>query len=396
MVVDDNATNRRILEEMLRNWGMEPATAAGAGEAIQLMRQAQESATPCRLVLLDANMPEMDGFELVEKIKQDPQLGSAVIMMLTSGDRPGDVARCEQLGVAAYLLKPIKQSELFDAIVMALGITTPEDEDWETTAVEWAEEIRPLQILLAEDSLVGQKLAVGLLEKQGHSVFVANNGKEAIAAWESHDFDLALMDVQMPEMDGFDATATIRAREKHSGKHLPIIAMTAHAMKGDRQRCLQAGMDEYIAKPIRAKQLFQVITALLERFIGPNEQSRGAPADGEEETFDFSEALRTVRGDRELLKEIAEAFLKESPRLMTEIRQAVSAGDAAALRVAVHTLKSSMRYFGAGRAFEQAYQLEKMGRMGDLGNAESPLHALEGEIARLTPVLLNYVRGNPT
>ena len=153
-------------------------------------------------------------------------------------------------------------------------------------------------------------------------------------------------------------------------------------------------MDEYVAKPIRAKQLFQTISALLGCAGGSNEQSHSSPADEEEETFDFSEALRTVRGDHELLKEIVEAFLDESPRLMTEIRQAVSAGDATALRVAVHTLKSSMRYFGAARAFEQAYQLEKMGRMGDLENAESPLQTLEGEIARLTPVLIDYVRGD--
>jgi len=390
MVVDDNATNRRILEEMLHTWEMAPATAAGAREAIQLLRQAHELQRPFRLVLTDANMPEIDGFALAEQIKQDPRLGSTVIMMLTSGDRPGDVARCEQLGIAAYLLKPIKQSELFDAIALALGFTSPEGEDWEAATTEEPERVRPLHILLAEDSLVGQKLAVGLLKKQGHSVFVANNGKEVMAAWQSHDFDLALMDVQMPEMDGLEATAEIRAREKHTGAHLPIIAMTAHAMKGDRQRCLEAGMDEYISKPIRAKRLFELIAAVAGGPVEPKEPSLVASAEGKPEAFDWSDALRTVQGDRELLREIVDAFLQESPRLMAEIRQAISVGDAAALRLAVHTLKGSMRYFGARRAYDHAYELEKLGQGGDLGNSQAALDVLEEEIARLTPILLDY------
>jgi CheY-like chemotaxis protein len=263
LVVDDNATNRRILEETLRNWGMKPTGAAGARQALALLRQAHKAREPYVLVLTDANMPEVDGFRLAEQVKQDAQLSSTVIMMLTSGDRPGDIARCEQLGVAAYLLKPIKQSELFDAIAIALGLSRPEDEVEEAAGAEQASRLPPLRILLAEDSLVNQKLAVGLFEKYGHTVVVANHGREAIAALETQDFDLVVMDVQMPEMDGFEATALIRAREKRTGGRVPIIAMTAHVMKGDRERCLEAGMDGYVAKPIRAKQVFDTIGAAL-------------------------------------------------------------------------------------------------------------------------------------
>jgi len=262
LIVDDHDTNRRILEEMLRNWLMEPASAAGAREALQRLRQAHQAGEPYRLVLLDARMPETDGFTLAHQIKRDPELASTIIMMLSSGDQPGEVARCEELGIVHYLLKPVKQSELFDAIVLALGVTKAEDAVADQPSAP-ARRLRPLRILLAEDSLVNQKVAVGLLHKEGHTVTVASNGKEAIAVAASQDFDLILMDVQMPEMDGLEATGVIRAQQRQRGRHTPIIAMTAHAMKGDRERCLEAGMDDYVAKPIRAKQLFDVIETVL-------------------------------------------------------------------------------------------------------------------------------------
>ena len=393
LVVDDNATNRRILEEMLRGWEMEPDSAEGARQALSMLRQARQSGRSYGLVLTDANMPEMDGFELARQIKKDRQLGSTVIMMLTSGDRPGDVARCEQLRVAAYLMKPVKQSELFDAILIALGATGAEEEAPETLAEESLQRIAPLRILLAEDSLVGQKLAVGLLQRQGHTVVVANHGREALAAMESHAFDLVLMDVQMPEMDGLEAAGAIRAKEKQTGKHVPIIAMTAHAMKGDRQRCLQAGMDEYISKPIRAKRLFQTIQAVLVTPGGPKLEPDHPPAAAD--PLDWDEALRTVRGDRELLKVVVETFLEESPRLVAAIRQAIGDGDPTAVRIVAHTLKGSMRYFGGSQAFDRAFELEKMGQDGNLENAGAAFAALETEImARLAPALLDYLKEN--
>lgn len=395
LVVDDNLTNRRILEEMLHHWAMAPAAAPGALDALDRIRQAHEAGEPFRLVLTDANMPHMDGFALAEKIKRDPTLGSTIIMMLTSGNRPGDVARCEALGIAAYLLKPIKQSELFEAIVLALGLTTAEDVELEALATGWAGQIRPLRVLLAEDSVVNQKLVVGLLERHGHTVFVANNGKEALAALQSQDFDLVLMDLQMPEMDGLEATAAIRAKEKRTGSHVPIVAITAHAMKEDRQRCLEAGMDEYLAKPIHAGQLFDTIQTVLD-LDALSPAPPPVPTLPETEEMDWAVALRTVNGDHELLHAVVDAFLDESPRLITAIGEAIARGDAGALHVAAHTLKGSMHYFGAMRAFEQAYELEKMGRDGNLGNASAALTVLERTMAQLTPVLLHYARGDET
>ena len=391
LAVDDNATNRLILEEMLANWGMRPTAVAGARDALRLLRQAHEAGDAFRLVVTDANMPELDGFYLAEQIRQEGLFGNTVIMMLTSGNQSGDVSRCEQLGVTAYLLKPIKQSELFDAIAMALGVTVPQDEDLATPGLQRTLPPRPLRILLAEDSLVNQKLAAGLLEKHGHTVVVAGDGKQAVTMCHSQDFDLVLMDVQMPEMDGLEATAAIRTRERQTGAHIPIIAMTAHAMKGDRERCLESGMDDYVAKPIRAQQLFEAIQTVL----GASAEARPRP-EGEThevEIVDWSEALKSVKGDRALLKEIVEAFLQEVPRLMETIRQAIADADSAALQIAAHTLKGPAGYLGAAQAFEQAWQLEQMARGGDLKNAETYLAALEGEMEPFIAILQDYSSG---
>jgi two-component system sensor histidine kinase/response regulator len=271
LVVDDNATNRRILEEMLGNWEMQPTAVSGVREALGCLRQANRTGQPYELVLTDGHMPEEDGFALAEAIRNDTQLGSTVVMMLTSGDYPNDIARCKQLGIASYLLKPVKQSELLDAVMLALGAVAPQDESVETASNEPMRKMRPLKILVAEDSLVNQKLTEGLLRKFGHTITVVNNGREAIAAVISEPFNLVLMDVQMPEMDGLEATATIRARESQSGGHIPIVAMTAHAMEGDRQRCLNAGMDAYVSKPIRANQLFDTIEAVVGISAEPEE-----------------------------------------------------------------------------------------------------------------------------
>ncbi len=264
LVVDDNATNRRVLQEMLAHWGLRPTVVDGGQAALAALEQARAAGTPFLLVLLDGHMPEMDGFALAERIQQGPEGARITVVMLTSAGGPEDIARCRQLGIHAYLMKPIKQSELFNTLVKALGSPVPR---LEPTAAgpQPASPAgrRPLQVLLAEDNPVNQKLAVRLLEKQGHTVAVANNGKEALAALERQPFDLVLMDVEMPEMGGLEATTAIRRKEQETGRHVPIIAMTAHAMKGDRERCLAAGMDGYVSKPIPAKDLFAVIADLL-------------------------------------------------------------------------------------------------------------------------------------
>ena len=262
LVVDDNCTNRRILESLLVSWGMRPTLAEDGLQALQALEQALEAGEPFPLVLTDADMPQMDGFALAERIRQNPQLSGATILMLTSVGQRGDAAQCRAVGLAAYLTKPIGHSELLEAILSVLGAGPQENGPLLVTRHSLREGKRLLRILLAEDNLVNQKLALRLLEKYGHSAVVANNGREALDRLENERFDLVLMDVQMPEMDGFDVTAAIREKEQGTGEHIPIIAMTAHVMQGDRERCLAAGMDGYVSKPIRPKDLLDAITGL--------------------------------------------------------------------------------------------------------------------------------------
>jgi CheY-like chemotaxis protein len=259
--------------------------------------------------------------------------------------------------------------------------------------------------LLAEDSLVNQKLALSLLGKHGHTVTVANNGREAVAAVKNDNYDLVLMDVQMPEMDGLEATGVIRAVEKQTGGHLPIIAMTAHAMKGDRETCLEAGMDEYVSKPIRPRQLFDTLEKVLRasgRIVSPPQGGPGREATTnvgqdempEQEEFNWNEALASVASDTELLKELANAILEEVPRLAGEIRQAIAGGNASALRLNAHTLKGSIRYFGDTPGFRLAYRLEQIGESGTTQGAAEVLAELDASLERLLTLATEYSRGN--
>ena len=260
LVVDDNATNRQILSKMIDNWSAIPTAVGSGAKAIECLRAAHGLGKVFPLILLDAQMPDMDGFALAECIRRNPEWGSVTIMMLSSAGQSGDAKRCRELGVAAYLTKPVRQGELLDAILTALGTTRQKEAQSLLVTRHTVRENRiPLRILLVEDNSVNQMLAVRLLEKRGHTVSVAGNGKEALTALENHVFDLVLMDVQMPEMNGFEATVAIRTMEKNSGNHLPIIAMTAHAMVGDRERCLEAGMDDYLSKPIRPQELADML-----------------------------------------------------------------------------------------------------------------------------------------
>ena len=282
LIVDDNATNRRILYETLTNWRMRATTADDGITALTELMRAAGLGQPYPLVLLDAQMPLMDGFELAARIKQTPELSGATIMMLSSADLPGDAARCRQLGVAAYLAKPIKQSELLNTILRVLGAPAAEAEQAALADEQLiGEAARPLRILVVEDNLVNQKFAVRLLEKCGHTVLMATNGRQAVDVVARYEFDVVLMDVQMPEMDGFEATAAIRERERTNGAHLPIIAMTADAMKGDAERCLAAGMDAYIAKPIRSSTLFSLIDRVVAEHTAvhpDSDETASAPA----------------------------------------------------------------------------------------------------------------------
>jgi two-component system sensor histidine kinase/response regulator len=263
LVVDDNATNRLLLEAMLMGWHMVPTLAATAREALAALQQAHAAGQPFPLVLTDVQMPDTDGFTFAEMIKKDHTIAAAAIVMLTSAGQPGDAARCREMGIAAYLTKPIKRSELRSAIVLALS-TRPVNQERPVLVTRHSlrEARQPGRILLVEDNAVNQLLAKRLLEKRGHTVQVANNGHEALAllAGAGHEaFDCVLMDVQMPEMDGFECTTLIRDQERTTGEHLPIIAMTAHAMKGDEERCRAAGMDGYLSKPIQPEELFDLV-----------------------------------------------------------------------------------------------------------------------------------------
>jgi PAS domain S-box-containing protein len=268
LVVDDNATNRRILHDQLRAWGLEPVLARSAPEALALLAEAAARGRPFPLVVTDAHMPEMDGFMLVERIKHDRGLRGTTILMLTSAEQKADLARCRQLGIAVYLIKPVKPTELQRALARAVG-QAGQSRSTPSPPAHAPRPHRPLRILLAEDNAVNQKLATRLLEKWGHHVTVASTGKEALAAVERQAFDVVFMDVQMPEMDGLEATAAIRAQERATHLHLPIIAMTAHAMKGDRERCLAVGMDAYVSKPLRSEELYAALARVCPVLVPP-------------------------------------------------------------------------------------------------------------------------------
>ncbi len=264
LVVDDNLTNRHMLSDMLWRWGMQPTPVASATEALAQMRRGAEQEQRFSLVLTDVHMPGMDGFDLVERIKSTPNLTNAFILMLTSGEHLGDLARCRELGASAFLTKPVRRAELRAAIVRAISDHSRGREDAQHPPVITERNGKKqagsgAHILLAEDNAVNQQLARAILEKAGHRVVIANTGQKAVQLWKEQSFDLILMDVQMPDMDGFEATAAIREEENQSGAHTAIIAMTAHAMGGDRARCLDAGMDNYIAKPIYAQALLDLV-----------------------------------------------------------------------------------------------------------------------------------------
>jgi PAS domain S-box-containing protein len=387
LVVDDNATNRRILEEVLLRWGACPTLVEDGTRALTLLGEAAARGEPFRLALLDANMPEMDGFELARSIGADPRLSGTPVVMLTSGGRVGDQVRCRELGVAAYLLKPVTQGDLLDAVARALHVTL------ERPPVKAPHPARPgespgVRILLAEDNPVNQRLAVRLLEKQGHAVTIAANGREALAALERGPFDVVLMDVQMPEMDGFEATAAIREKERATGGHLPVVAMTAHALTGDRERCLAAGMDGYVSKPVRAEELARAIgkavTTNGRHAAVPREEAAGDPV------FDRAGALKRTGEDAALLGELAELFLSECPKSVTAIGQAIARNDANALHRAAHMLKGSVSNLCAPTAVSAALRLETIAREGKLADAPEAFAALETALDRLKPQLVQF------
>jgi CheY-like chemotaxis protein len=430
LIVDDNGINRRILSEQVSGWGMTPTVVEGGEAAISELASAARAGRPFELVLLDANMPGMDGFAVAAAIATHPTMTRATVMMLTSAGAYGDLSRCAELGIAAYLTKPVYAADLLTAIERALGATVSgpacrADLPPRAGGLVRAADAARARVLLVEDNLVNQQVASGLLSRRGHDVTIAQHGGEAVAQLEAHTFDIVLMDLQMPTMGGIEATHVIRARERVRGGHARIVAMTAHAMSGDRERCLEAGMDDYLSKPIDPVRLFALVEQRIEaadsagsdfssgaadRHAGElaraaslamasmtavsrfdNSPSRGggagagpvAPAAVLEAAFDQREALTRTAGDERLLTELALLFVANLPSHLAAIRECATAGDIDGLQRATHTVRGSAGVFSANDAGQAALALEIAIAADATPDVDALVTALERELVRL-------------
>ena len=385
LIVDDNATNRRILMEMLQAAGMQTSAVASGEEALVELMSANASGRPYQLILTDRHMPNMDGFGLIEKIRSTSELSTTAIMMLTSAGHREDVERCKELGIISYLLKPVRQSELLLAIGRALG------ENWSGAEPDKVLPVprrgaRSLRMLVAEDNRVNQIVAVRTLEKMGHSVVVAENGREAVSLLAQEAFDLVLMDIQMPEMDGLAATREIRESQWPGYSQIPIVAMTALAMKGDKERCLKGGMDGYVSKPLDRAALEEAIASAVKSPGDPgmtSAKTNGRLQPESSHTFDFNHALERVEGDHALLSEIVQIFLDETPKKLEILRAAISQKDSKAIERMAHSLKGELGYLGVSAVSQKARDLEEMSRINDLMRAPESFVALETELSAL-------------
>jgi signal transduction histidine kinase/DNA-binding response OmpR family regulator len=403
LVVDDNRTNRRILEGLLTNWGMKPALASDGESALAALQAARDDGHPFQLILADMHMPKMDGFSLIERVGRDANSKTPAIMMLTSGGHRNDAARCEELGVAAYLLKPVRRVELREAIERVLGAVTENRQEALITAqtLERRDASCALNILLAEDNDVNQKLATRLLEKRGHQVTVAANGLQALNALDQAGYDLVLMDVQMPEMDGIEATAALRAREHGTGARQPVIAMTALVMRGDRERCLAAGMDGYLTKPIRPRALDEVLDQYVaqKRETGNAHEQAGAVHEQtaktlshtsrtlKQESIDGHELLERVGGDREFLTELVSLFREDGPKQLDKIRTALEKNDPEDVLRSAHSLRGTLANLAAQPAADLAAEIEHASKSEDLTRAKAAFQNLDLELPRVIDAL---------
>ena len=373
---------------MLKGWSMHPTLVETGHEGVVAMQRAKEEGKPFSLILLDAQMPGLDGFMVIEELKQDPNLAGSAIMMLTTTGQRGDAARCRALGISAYLVKPIRQSELLEAILLVLGQPAQRKDRADLiTRHTIREGRRQLRILVADDSTMNRELVARLLQKHGHTVMPVKTGREAVDLLTvgTPNCDIVLMDVEMPDLDGFQATALIREKEKITGKHIPIMAMTAYAMKGDRERCLGAGMDGYVPKPIRHQDLFETIETLLTDvpIIPASVPLEKPPV----EVVDESLLVSRVDRDPQLLKDLVDLFLEECPRLVDEIRAALITKDALAVERGAHRMKGTTSNLAAQMTSEAALRLERLAHEGDLVHAQSALEELEYQLLRLNPAL---------
>ncbi|HEV8632029.1 MAG TPA: response regulator, partial [Thermoanaerobaculia bacterium] len=390
LVVEDQPTNQRILEEMVRSWGFAADCVADGETALTAVAAARHAGRPYALVLLDAQLPAMDGFVVAARIREEPGPGGeTVVMMLSASGSARESARCRELGAPLCVTKPVKPSQLLDIILVALAPSTREQEIAE--AAPFAEPTRHPgrrpRILLAEDNPVNRQLVIAILRRQGIAVQPVVDGAEAVAAVAREPFDLVLMDVQMPRMDGYEATATIRQAERGTGRHLPIVALTAHAMKGDRELCMAAGMDAYLSKPIRSAELL----ATIDRLVLPASKLPAVPV-GAHRAFDARAFLEAVDGDREVQAELVELLCAELPVTMADIRRCLDGGDTNGLQRGAHRLRGSLKVVGADEASRVALAVEMAGREGNLADVAARFGELEEEISRLERDLADFAR----
>jgi two-component system sensor histidine kinase/response regulator len=403
LVVDDNAVNRRILREMLKHWRMQPSAVASGPAAIKEMLDAAHAGKPFPLIILDGMMPEMDGFEVAAIIREYPELSGATVMMLSSAMPTGAPARCAQLGVARYLLKPVEQSALLDAILIAVDGHIPAEASPPQPAPAQSAAAASLRILLAEDNEINRTLAASILEKRGHRVVLAEDGRQAVASATEGEFDLILMDVQMPEMDGFEATRLIRLAEEGFGRHTPIAALTARAMAGDRERCLAAAMDYYLAKPLRRAELLDIIDqvsagrSIARPGLSPA-SANGHRAEPEVQklpraalpVFTREVLLDQVEGDVAVMERMIELFHENAPRLLADLHGAISRRGLSDLSFSAHALRGSLGAFGAHGAQQLVRQLEAQALHGNYEDAGRTFAALERETTDIHAALASF------
>ena len=389
LVIDDNATNRMILEKSLENFGLRVSLASGGKEGIEKLCSAAQAGQPFELLLLDMQMPEMDGEEIFTKIKADPQIEEVVTVILTSMGARGDAGRFEALGCSGYLLKPIKQQQLYDAIVSIFskkqGKSGKHKQKLVTRHTLSEEKRNAARILLAEDNPINQKLAVVMLQKAGYSIDVVNNGYEAVEAVQANTYHIVLMDVQMPEFDGLEATRTIRKREGQE-QHIPIIAMTAHAMKGDRERCLEAGMDDYLTKPLKFDDVLETIDRWVGQELRPSEnnfhEEKQTPTP-KTAAINMEVALERFGGDKDFFIEMLSDYVLQAYQLFEEMVNATQNQDVVQLQKTAHNLKGVSATFEAQKMFDLSKKLDQESRENDISNAAVYLAEMKNEIPRL-------------
>ena len=380
LIVDDNAENRRLLFETTKAWGMMPVAAESGEAALDAIESANSSDAPFRFAIIDSGMQGMDGFELAEKARRNSGLADGIIMILSSARLAVEANRCRDLGIKSFLLKPIRKSELLSAILAVAGCENKNPAALPAPSPKQQKVPNALRILVAEDNPINQTLIVRMLQNIGHMPTIAHDGLEALTMYRAQSFDLIFMDVQMPGLDGLSATAKIRELEKKTGSHIPIVAMTAHAMKGDKERSLNAGMDGYLTKPISRQRVEEAIARFVfdtNELMTEEHQDTASPV----VSWDPSQALGRVDGDEELLRELIQIFLEETPKHLSGLEQAIQANERNTIERIAHTLKGELGYLGMSGACEKARLLEDLGREGKLDEVPALYKGLNDELS---------------